>query len=161
MQISSYHYILAPFQREDVCPPHARSISSPLGSSSTTLKFRFRGVSMLIMCPFATAESQNHPEQMRWEGTSGSHLVQPPFSSRGSWSRVPSRLLNISKGGDCTMSLSNLFQCSITLMVKKIFLSLNRMSCTSIDAHCLLFLPREEHGALPSLLPMPAGIYSH
>lgn len=97
-----------------------------LGSSSTTLKFRFRGVSMLTMCPFATAESQNHPEQMKWEGTSASHLGHLPCSSRGSWSRVPrtvsSRLLNISKGGDCTTSLSNLFQCSITLMVKKDFL---------------------------------------
>lgn len=81
---------------------------------------------MLTMCPFATAESQNHPEQMKWEGTSASHLGHLPCSSRGSWSRVPrtvsSRLLNISKGGDCTTSLSNLFQCSITLMVKKDFL---------------------------------------
>lgn len=33
------------------------------------------------MCPSATVESQHHPGQMRWEETSGNHLVQPPFQA--------------------------------------------------------------------------------
>ena len=42
------------------------------------------------------------------------HLVQPPCFSR--------QVLNISREGDSTTSLGSLFQCSITLRVKKFFL---------------------------------------
>ena len=62
------------------------------------------------------------------EGTSVGHLVQPPCRSRVTYSRLHSTLsrlvLNISKEGEPTTSLGNLFQCSITIKVKKFFLIL-------------------------------------
>ena len=66
-----------------------------------------------------------------------------PCSSRVSYSRLPrtmtSRISNISKDGDSTTSLGNLFQCSVALTVTKVF------SCAQVSfhvflicAHCLL-----------------------
>ena len=54
------------------------------------------------------------------------HLVQPPCKSRVTYSRLHRTLsrqvLNISREGDSTTSLGSLFQCSVTLRVKKFFL---------------------------------------
>ena len=54
------------------------------------------------------------------------HLVQPPCQSRVTCSRLhrtlSRRILNISREGDSTTSLGNLFQCSVTHRVKKFFL---------------------------------------
>ena len=54
------------------------------------------------------------------------HLVQPSCRSRVTYSRLHRTLsrqvLNISREGESTTSLGNLFQCSITLKVKKFFL---------------------------------------
>jgi len=56
------------------------------------------------------------------EGTSVGHLVQPPCQSRITYSRLHGTLsrrdLNISREGDSTTSLRNVFQCSVTLRVK-------------------------------------------
>jgi len=58
------------------------------------------------------------------------HLVQPLCRSRVTYSRLhrtlSRRVLNISKEGDSTTSPGSLFQCSITLRVKKFFLMFRR-----------------------------------
>jgi len=56
------------------------------------------------------------------EGTSGDDLVQPsakavPYSRSHRW--ISGQVLNISREGDSTTSLDNLFQLSVTLEVKK------------------------------------------
>ena len=73
-------------------------------------------------------ESQNHriTECQGLEGTSVDQLVQPSCQSRVTYSRLHrtvSRLvLNISREGESTTSLGNLFQFSITLRGRKFFL---------------------------------------
>jgi len=53
------------------------------------------------------------------EGTSVGHLVQPPCQSRVTYSRTLSRwVFNVSREGESTTSLGNLFQCSVTLRGK-------------------------------------------
>ena len=63
------------------------------------------------------------------EGTSVGRLFQHPCRSRVTYSRLhrtlSRRVLNISREGDFTTSLGSLFQCSITLRVKKFFLFLS------------------------------------
>ena len=63
------------------------------------------------------------------EGTSVGHLVQLPCRSRVTYSRLhrtsSSRVLNISREGDSTISLGSLFQCSIIFREKKFFLMFN------------------------------------
>jgi len=53
------------------------------------------------------------------------HLVQPPCRSRVTQSRLhrtaSRRVLNISREGESPTSLGSLFQCSVTLKVKKFF----------------------------------------
>lgn len=65
-------------------------------------------------------------EWLRLEGTTGCLLVQTPCSSRDPYSmllRIVSRwLLSNSREGDSATSLGILFQSSVTLTVKKIFL---------------------------------------
>jgi len=74
--------------------------------------------------------SQNHriTKCYKLEGTSVGHLVQPPSRGRVIYSRLhrtaSNQVLNISGEGDSTASLDSLFQCSITLKVKKFFLRL-------------------------------------
>ena len=63
-------------------------------------------------------------------GTSVGHLVQPPCWSRVTYSRLHKTLskqvLNTSRVGDSANSLGSLFQCSVTLRVKKFFLMFRR-----------------------------------
>ena len=73
-------------------------------------------------------ESQNH--RMLGVGRdSMGHLVQAPCRSRVSYSRLHRTLsrwvLNISREGDSITSLGNLFQCPVTLRLKKLFLMFN------------------------------------
>ena len=60
------------------------------------------------------------------KGTSGDCLVQTPCQSRVTYSRLhrtaSRQVLNISRDGDSTTSLGNLFQCFVTLKVSKLFL---------------------------------------
>ena len=68
------------------------------------------------------------------------HQVQPSCRSRVTYSRLhrtaSRRVLNISREGDSTTSLGSLFQCSITLRVKKFFLTFSwSFLCFSL---CLL-----------------------
>jgi len=69
-------------------------------------------------------------EWLRLEGTSGGHLVQHFCSSRTTYSSLPrtlsSYLLDISRDQDSAASPGNLFQCSVTLRVKKVFPDVQR-----------------------------------
>jgi len=61
------------------------------------------------------------------EGTSVGHLVQIPCQSRVAYSRLhrtlSRRVFYISREGDSTTSLGNLFQVSVTLTVKCLLLA--------------------------------------
>lgn len=77
------------------------------------------------------------------KGTSKDHLVQPPCSSRFSYSRLhrimSGWVLSVSRVGEYTASLGYLFQCSVTLKVNKGFFSHSgRMSYVSVCACCPL-----------------------
>ena len=78
------------------------------------------------------SESQNHriTECSGLEETSVGHLIQFLCRSRVAYSRLHRtlcrRVLNISREGDSTTSLGSLFQGSITLRVKKFFLTFRR-----------------------------------
>lgn len=69
-------------------------------------------------------------EELRLKEDSKGRLIYPPCSSRFTHSQLPrtlsSQLKNISKDGDSTTSLHNLYQCLVTLLVKKCFLMLRR-----------------------------------
>jgi len=69
--------------------------------------------------------SQNH-RMVGFEETSGDHLIQLSCKSRFTYSRLhmitPRQVLNIPREGDSTAPLGSLFQCSITLRMKKFFL---------------------------------------
>jgi len=54
---------------------------------------------------------------------SADHLVQLPCQSRVTYSRSSSRwVLNIAREGDSAIPLGSLFECSVTLKVKKFYL---------------------------------------
>jgi len=77
------------------------------------------------------------------------HLVQSPCQSRVTYSRLHrtfSRwVLNISRGGDSTTSLGSLFQCSVTLRGKKIFLM--NMPMEAVESPSLGYKDDEGTGA--------------
>jgi len=76
------------------------------------------------------------------EETSEDHLVNPPAKERVTYSRlhrtVSRQVLNISREGESTTPLGSLFQCSVTLRVKKFFLMFRWNSCVSLCALCPL-----------------------
>jgi len=73
-----------------------------------------------------------------WRSSSSTALLkQVPYSI---WNRKASRwVLNISRERDSTASLGSLFQCPVTLTVKKFFLCLYGTSCVPVFACCPLF----------------------
>lgn len=78
-----------------------------------------------------------------WNGTSKDHLVQPPCSSRFSYSRLhrimSGWVLSVSRAGDYIASLDYLFQCSVTLIVNTGFWSYSgRMSYVLVCTCCPL-----------------------
>jgi len=106
-------------------------------------------------------------EWWRLESTSGDCLVQLPCSKQGQLDQVvpmSSCALKISKAEGSTTYLGNLLQCLTTLTVKNLqtFLYLNRISCISVCACCLLPCQwvSEESLALSSS-PPPSGICTH
>ena len=100
------------------------------------------------------------------EGTSVGHPVQPPCRSRVTYSRLhrtlSRRVLNISREGDSTTSLSSLFQGSINLRGKKFFLMFRRnFLCFSFCALPLvLSLGTSEKSLAPPLRYLQAFIRS-
>jgi len=78
---------------------------------------------------FLLTESQN---VRGWKGL----LVQPPCQSRVAYSRLhrtsSRQVFNISREGDSTTSLWNLFQCSVTLRVKKFLMFRQNFLCFSL-----------------------------
>lgn len=83
------------------------------------------------------------PLLLRLERTSGDQLVQPLCSSmvlRSTSTRTAFRLLlKTPMEGDSTATLGNLFQCSVTITVKKFLLLQTELLCVSVCA--CFFLP--------------------
>jgi len=79
------------------------------------------------------------------EGTFRGHLVQLPAVSRDIFNytrllRAPSNLaLNVSRDGDSTTSLGNIFQCFTTLIVKNFFL-ISSLNLASLSLKPLLLI---------------------
>jgi len=102
--------------------------------------------------------TQNHriPAWQGLEGTSGDLLVQPPYQSRVIYGRLHSTtsrwVLNISREGESTTPLGNLFQGSITLKVKKFFLVFRRnfLGFILCPLPLVLSLGTTEKGLAPS-----------
>lgn len=114
-----------------------------------------------------TVIPQNHriTEWLCLETTSGSHLVQPPYSSMETWSRLTMTVsrwfLKFATGGDPTITQGNLFQCLVT--------------CTSVSwcskgtisvplcAHSLFswLWALLKRAWLHPLCTLPSGIYTH
>ena len=86
----------------------------------------------------------------------GSSLVQPPWRNRVTQSRLhrtsSSWVLNISRERDSTTSLGSLFQCSVSLKVKKFFLMYRwNFSCFSLcPLPLVLSLSTTEKSLAPS-----------
>lgn len=105
-------------------------------------------------------------ELLKLEGTSGGIWSKPPCSCRATYHgwvpRAMSRwLLSISKAGDSTVPLGNLFQCPVTLTVKKCYLMfwqslLFFISCL-FSCHWVLM----ETASLWPLCLLSSGIYTH
>jgi len=79
-----------------------------------------------FLCLLCTSLNRRITEWSGLEGTFASHLAQHPCRSRVTYSRLhrtlSRRVLNISREAESTASLGSLFQCSVTLRVKKFFL---------------------------------------
>lgn len=94
---------------------------------------------------FSDTVSSRITVQLKLEGTSGEHLVQPHCSSMATKSHLPrtmSRYLNMCKEGNSTIYPSNLCQCLVTLTVEKGFLMFRRglpcfsaVSCPAAGHH--------------------------
>lgn len=97
---------------------------------------------------------------LRLEGTFGDCSVQIPAQSTVNKNRllmaVSSPVLNVSKDRDSKTFHGNLFQCSFTLTIKKIFffLRLSGIFCISVCTFCHLFFCL--HGSEESLALQPS-----
>ena len=115
----------------------------------------------IILHFFTITMNHRMTKCLRLEGTCGGHLVQPPCSSRATYSwrprTVPKWLLNISKDGDSTASLGSLCQCLVPPTVRKCFLMFREnLPCfSSYPKPNLLPLDTTEESLAPSPLHPP------
>jgi len=92
---------------------------------------------------------------LRWEGSSGLHLVQPPGLVAQDCVHVG---LRSSNDGDSTTSLGNLCQDSGTLAVRSFLMFRGPLPCSSVCPWALvLALGSAGKGLAPSSWHLPAG----
>lgn len=109
------------------------------------------------------AESHRMTDRLRLEGTSESHLVQPPQLKQDHLKQAAQDhvQMNISNTGDSATCLGNLCQCLVSLTIKKCFLTFAwNVLCFSL---CLLplvlSLGTTEKSLTPSLYPLQIFIH--
>lgn len=110
-----------------------------------------------------TVIPQNHriTEWLCLETTSGSHLVQPPYSSMETWSRLTMTVsrwfLKFATGGDPTITQGNLFQCLVTCTTR-VFPDVQKEQSLCHFVPILSFPGSEHYWKEPDFIPFAPSL---